>query len=361
MLRDHSPSAISWIGTVQAALTLIVGVAAGPLFDRGYFFAVLITASIGLVFSFMMLSLATQYWHVMLCQGLLAGICTGMLYIPSIAQIPQYFSTKFGTALGLVLSGASIGGIVYPYLFKKLLPSVGFGWACRSMGFLALGLLAISVVLVKPLRLPNPPKKIFDRSLFKNVFYTSFILGAFFQFVGIMIPYFDAATFWWAKFDHDIDSAFYTLLIVNAGNFFGRIGLTAITDYAIAYQVGAEGLIVLSSLACVILGFCWISISSHASYYAFLVLWGFFSGGAASLPAIMMRSIVTRRDVFATSLGIIYGAAGVGVLIGAPIANSGGSTNFLPAQLCTGIASFLGMICGVITAVGARRNRMAAK
>lgn len=53
-------------------------------------------------FAFVMLSLCSAYWQIFLCQGLLQGLSAGLLYIPSIAQIPQYFTTKRGTAIGIV-------------------------------------------------------------------------------------------------------------------------------------------------------------------------------------------------------------------------------------------------------------------
>lgn len=37
LLSSSSPSAISWIGTVQAWLLIVIGVMSGPLFDLGYF------------------------------------------------------------------------------------------------------------------------------------------------------------------------------------------------------------------------------------------------------------------------------------------------------------------------------------
>lgn len=63
LLRSHSPSAISWIGTVQGALLLLVGVVSGPLFDRGFFQATLFGAGLALVVALMLLSLATEYYQ----------------------------------------------------------------------------------------------------------------------------------------------------------------------------------------------------------------------------------------------------------------------------------------------------------
>ena len=63
-LASYSSSDVSWIGTIQAALLLIIGVVSGPIFDKGYFTLTLRIASITLVFAWMMLSLANKYYEV---------------------------------------------------------------------------------------------------------------------------------------------------------------------------------------------------------------------------------------------------------------------------------------------------------
>ena len=63
-LESYSSSAISWIGTVQGALMLMVGALAGPIFDKGYFKITLYCAAVGLVVSWMLLSVSDQYYQV---------------------------------------------------------------------------------------------------------------------------------------------------------------------------------------------------------------------------------------------------------------------------------------------------------
>ena len=93
-------------------MVLIVGSFTGPIFDRGYLRALLITGSFGVVFGHMMLSLCTTYWQTLLAQGFVIGLGGGCLYIPSIALLPGYFNTKLGLAIGLAASGSSMGGVV---------------------------------------------------------------------------------------------------------------------------------------------------------------------------------------------------------------------------------------------------------
>ena len=109
LLSTSSPSAISWIGTIQSWLLIMVGVLAGPLFDMGYYRTMLIVGNFGVVFGVFMLSLAQSYWQVFLAQGVCMGLGAGFLYVPSIALIGLSFSRKRALAQGIVMSGIAVG------------------------------------------------------------------------------------------------------------------------------------------------------------------------------------------------------------------------------------------------------------
>jgi MFS family permease len=100
---------------------LLVGAFVGPIYDRGYLRSLLITGSFLIVFGHMMLSLCSTYWQCLLTQGFLIGIGGGCLYIPSIAILPMYFKRKIGLVIGLASSGSSLGGIIYPIMFYRLI------------------------------------------------------------------------------------------------------------------------------------------------------------------------------------------------------------------------------------------------
>ena len=74
LLSSFSPGTISWIGTVQVALLGLTGIVSGPLFDRGYIRWLLITGSAMIVFGLFMLSLAKEYWQILLAQGVCVGL-----------------------------------------------------------------------------------------------------------------------------------------------------------------------------------------------------------------------------------------------------------------------------------------------
>lgn len=56
-------------------------------------------------------------------------------------QAQTYFQKKRGIALGLVVAGSSIGGVIFPQMAQHLIPEIGFGWTVRACAFLILGML----------------------------------------------------------------------------------------------------------------------------------------------------------------------------------------------------------------------------
>lgn len=109
MLPNTSTNDIAWVGTIAAILLIFGGVLTGPIYDRGWVRELLLVGSFLTVLGIMMTSLATQYWHILLAQGLCLGLGSGIVSNPAIALITSSFSGKRTLALGLATSGTTIG------------------------------------------------------------------------------------------------------------------------------------------------------------------------------------------------------------------------------------------------------------
>lgn len=96
----------------------------------------------------------------------------------SIALIPVYFKRRRGLALGLATGGGSIGGVIYPIIFRRLVVEVGFGWAVRVLGFIALVTLGTAVGLSKPIGV-RIQRKLLEPSAFRDKAYVIFLVSAF--------------------------------------------------------------------------------------------------------------------------------------------------------------------------------------
>ena len=64
ILAHEAPSAISWIGTVQGFLLLIIGILTGPIFDRGYVRHLIFSGTFLVVFGMMMTSVCKSYYQI---------------------------------------------------------------------------------------------------------------------------------------------------------------------------------------------------------------------------------------------------------------------------------------------------------
>ena len=56
-----------------------------------------------------MLSLCHEYWEALLAQAFCVGLGAGCLFVPSVAILPTYFTTKIALAVGIAASGSSFG------------------------------------------------------------------------------------------------------------------------------------------------------------------------------------------------------------------------------------------------------------
>lgn len=77
---------------------------------------------------------------------------SSMVYFPILSVAPEYFDRHRGAAMGFILSGASIGGLVLSPLVRTLLGVIGVRWTLRAM---ALANMAITL----PVAISAPPSR----------------------------------------------------------------------------------------------------------------------------------------------------------------------------------------------------------
>ena len=142
------------------------------------------------VFGLMMASLATTFPQVLLAQGVCSALGICAVFQPCMASIPSWFQERRGLAYGIVSSGTSLGGVIFPIMVSRLITNVGFAWSMRVSGFLILALLIISNLTVKPRSPPRPTpmtKTLIERP-FKETSMVLLLLGFFFLTFGVFIP-----------------------------------------------------------------------------------------------------------------------------------------------------------------------------
>ena len=136
------------------------------------------------------LSQPQQFYQVFLTQGIAIGISLGGLYVPTLTVLSHHFARKRALAMGIAVSGASAGGVVFPVVVNRMLEKYGFPWAVRIAAFICLGLVTISLACMRTR--PPPPRPHVEGqqrpslvAILKDVPYILAVLGCVAVVVGI--------------------------------------------------------------------------------------------------------------------------------------------------------------------------------
>ncbi|KIJ65812.1 hypothetical protein HYDPIDRAFT_174676 [Hydnomerulius pinastri MD-312] len=348
--HTSSTSNVSWIGSTQLFFLLAIGLPAGKLLDMGYFRYTNIFGSLLYVFSLFMLSLANpeKYYQVYLSQGLGLGIGAGLLYVPAVAVQAHHWRKKRAFAMGVVVTGSSVGGIFFPIMLNQLFKSsAGFQWGVRASAFVVLGLLVIANLLISdnPSVNKHVQSKPSMRTILTDIPYLLSIFGVILIDWGIFFPYFYIQLF---AILHGMDAnvAFYTLAVLNAAAIPGRIIPGILADRFGPFNIMLPALVVNAALVFALFG-----VGTTASTFVFAILYGFSSGAFLTLCAPCTAALARHPNEIGIRFGIAFSLTGLGALTGAPINGAllGQTFPWYKAIIFSGVAFLVGFVCFAIS------------
>ncbi|RPD73239.1 MFS general substrate transporter [Lentinus tigrinus ALCF2SS1-7] len=241
----------------------------------------------GLVLYFVSLfcsSFATKVWQLILLQGVGVGIGGGILYMPVIKLVPEWFSERRGLAGGIIFSGTGVGGFAFPFLLNYLLAKVGLRWTLRIW---AIGTSVCSGIALLGMRsrFPTPkysaaqrrPKFLPPRLPFlRNSLFVSFALTNILQ----GLSYFPVSLYILA-FTRTLSNqltATVVLALFNSSAVLGQVILGHLSD-----RVAYPSIMVVSALGSALGAFLLWGFANAAAYlYVFAIIFGGLSGGFSS-------------------------------------------------------------------------------
>ncbi|KAJ4177350.1 hypothetical protein NW755_013901 [Fusarium falciforme] len=315
LLNTYSSSEIAWIPSLQIFFMMAMGPVVGTLFDRYGPCWLLFIGSLLHVLGVMMTSLGSQYYQVLLAQGVCSAIGVACIFQPAMNVIGGWFDKKRGAAFGILSTGSSLGGVVFPIMVNRLIRRAGFGWAMRAGGFLVLFMLTIANVTIRAYRPPHP-QKVTGAMVRKPFTEAEFVLlsaGLFCFTYGLFVPI-NYITVLGLHAGMEPDLAEYLVPMLNAGSLFGRMFSGIMGDRVGKYNI----FIVVCYLSSVwILGLL-IPTITNASLIAFAVLFGFSSGAYVSLITPLVMQISPPNEI-GLRTGIIFFVNAVAGLTTNPI------------------------------------------
>ncbi|OAA57741.1 Major facilitator superfamily domain, general substrate transporter [Cordyceps fumosorosea ARSEF 2679] len=142
-------STVTWIGSVQMFVLFLSGIIIGPAFDKWGARKLMLSGTFLCLIAFLACSFAKEFYQLLLAQGFLFGLGCALLFYPTTSAVSEWFDKNRGLALGLVVSGASAGGILWPMALNQLFIRLGTSWTHRVAATVSVPLTLISCILVR--------------------------------------------------------------------------------------------------------------------------------------------------------------------------------------------------------------------
>ncbi|KAI9475743.1 MAG: major facilitator superfamily domain-containing protein [Benjaminiella poitrasii] len=290
---------------------------------------------------------STEVWHLYLTQGVLFGIGASLVYMSIVAVIPQWFTAKRGTAMGISSAGAGIGGLALSPMASSLVQKYGLPWAYRIVGLFAFGVCTIAAVLIRT-RLPpdhnkQPIRSPIKLSLLKNVNFVILLIGLVISLTGNLVPYFYLPKYC-TTYGIDASSSSTIVAVLCAMNAVGRLVLGYFAD-----RIGRLNMFVISAICTGL--FCmliWPFAKTYGALMAFAALFGFTCGIYYTLSAPITASVV-GTDNISSGLSIMFLASAISALgppISSAIQQATPNAGYIGVQMFSGATYIFGaLIC----------------
>ncbi|KAI1609011.1 MFS transporter, MCP family, solute carrier family 16, member 10 [Exophiala viscosa] len=314
-LKEYSSQEVAWIPSLESFMMFVGGLWVGRIYDNYGPRYLMLAGTFLHVFGLMMASISKTYYQFLLSQGFCSALGASMIFYPSMSAVTTWFFKKRALALGITAAGSSIGGVIFPILVERMIPKVGFGWTMRTCAFLILGLMIVANLTIAsripPRRTPVRPKdfvKPFGESRFSIL-----ALGTFFTWLGLFIPFTFIIL---AGEAHGVPSSLaqYLVPILNASSTFGRTIPPYLADKIGRFNV----LLACSALSGIITLALWVPGTGSAASVVFAIIFGFSSGGVASILPACIAQISPIHEI-GVRTGACFSVAALATLIGSPI------------------------------------------
>ncbi|CAG8026500.1 unnamed protein product [Penicillium olsonii] len=323
-LSTYSASSISWILSLEPFVLFAAGLVTGRLFDNYGPKWLLLVGTFLHVFGLMMTSISTEYYQFFLAQGICSPLGASFVFSSALSCTATWFEKRRALAFGIVSSGSSLGGVVFPTMLSRLLPRIGFGWSLRISAFIILALLVIANMTVRSRIAPVPRKVTLTDYIgpFSEVPFVLLMLasccGFFAMFVPINYVILEAQ-----EDGVNREIAGYLLTILNAASLPGRILPGYLGDKLGRFNV----MIAMCSLSALVILVLWLpgtllAPGSEAIYIVFSLLYGFASGAFVGMVPALLGQISPDVTKIGVRQGVLFACISIASLTGSPIAGA---------------------------------------
>ncbi|NXK04619.1 MOT14 protein, partial [Herpetotheres cachinnans] len=152
---NQSRGLTAWVSSLSMGITLIVGPFIGLFISMCGCRKTAIIGGILNALGWILSAYASNVHYLFLTFGVTAGVGSGMVYLPAVVMVGQYFQKRRALAQGLSTTGTGFGAFLMTALLKYL--CIEFGW--RNAMFIQ-GAISLNLCVCGALMRPLSPKDI---------------------------------------------------------------------------------------------------------------------------------------------------------------------------------------------------------
>lgn len=305
-------------------------------------------------------SVSKEFWQLFICQGLMVGMCATMISIPGTLVLPTWFDKRKSTAMGIAVSGAGLGGVVFSLALNKVIQETGDQkWALRMTGFVTFAVSGFATAFLRPRkqkarnelrstkdRVMANLRTVFDFSAFRS--YPFSLLALWF---GIVVMGYVIVVFSYANYATGIglnrNQASTLLAVVNASQVVGRPLVGQMGDICGRYNA--------AGFFCAYIGILIFAFWMRATTYAELMVLAVLIGAPVGVASTMAQSLALdslesigqqgKIPAVWSTLNIVVGLFCLPAeVIGLKLKTTGRANNFAHAQIYAGSCYFAGFL-----------------
>jgi MFS family permease len=274
---------------------------------------------------YILLSRVTAIWQMYLVFGIVIGVGMSGIFVPIVTNLSRWFVARRGTMNGVVLSGMSLGTLLVSPITFWLIEIKGWRGSDIILGIAIFMIAVVSSQFMRrdpeqvgqtPFNKPGPGKRelktdspnftlgeVLRNRYFWLVFLMMFCMGVFSISITVhIVPHI-------IHIGISPATAANILAVAGGVNFIGRVAFGPLADRIGSRQANCIGFVIMIAglIGLIFMKDVWM-------FYVFAVLFGIAQGGMGTVQSPIIAELFGVR-----SLGAIFGACGLGLMIGASI------------------------------------------
>lgn len=237
-------------------------------------------------------SFASEFWHLVLSQGILVGLGTGFTWLPATPILPQWFNKNRSLAQGISAAGSGVGGVIFSAATTPMIENLSLAWSLRITGIISFVVLLTATQLIRDRNTTIRPRfQAFDTSLLRLYRVWLLIGYSFFSILGYIVTIYSLGSFG-TTIGLTQQQSGITVTIMNVGAAFGRPFLGVLSDRFGRMTVAC----LLTASNFVLIYVVWIPTNSYGLLIFFSLVVGATSGvyWGVSLALFLALSYTNR-------------------------------------------------------------------